>query len=62
MRKKMPDWTTKFPVDAVSTQELLRLHERHFARLDPRARARLGQVMRQEREARRWRGMDGLAA
>lgn len=54
--------TTKFAAEAIRTDELLRLHERHFGRLDPRARARLAEIMRRERGARRWRGMDGLAA
>jgi hypothetical protein len=49
-------------VEAIPTAELLRLHERHFGRLDPRARARMARVMRREREAHRWPEPDRRAA
>lgn len=59
---------THLQAETLTTEELLRLHERHFGPLHPRARARLAARMRQERarrherEAAGWRGVGLLAA
>jgi hypothetical protein len=49
-------------VDATPIEQLLELHERLFAPLDPKGEARLLQSARQGAWSGRWRGMDGLAA
>jgi hypothetical protein len=48
-------------VEAASMEDLLRLHERLFAPLDPEGRARMLRAARLG-ASRAWRDMDGLAA
>lgn len=48
-------------VEALSTGDLLRLHERHFSRLDPRGRQRIVDTASANGWDRGW-DMDGLAA
>lgn len=48
--------------DALTTRELLALHERHFGALDPKARTRILETTRARGWTGGWREMDRLAA
>ena len=48
--------------EAMTTHELLALHERLFGALDPKARTRILETTRARGWADGWRRMDGLAA
>jgi hypothetical protein len=47
--------------DSLTTEQLLHLHERHFARLDARSKERIIDGARMRGWDRSW-GLDGLAA
>jgi hypothetical protein len=49
-------------LEALSTYELLALHERHFGALDPKTRTRIVEVTRARGCAGGWSGTERLAA